>query len=61
MCYVVSAKLADEMPASTAPFARSFVDSKASQQFGGGKRFLDVIASDYDDLVKRYPNAVVKV
>ncbi len=61
MRYVVSAKLADEISASTAPFARSFVDSKASQQFVGGKPFLDVIASDYDDLVKRHPNAVVKV
>ena len=28
---VVSAKLADEMPASTAPFARSFVDRKANK------------------------------
>ena len=61
MRYVVSAKLADEMPASTATFARSFVESKASQQFGGGKPFLDVITSNYDDLVKRYPNAVVNV
>ena len=52
---MVSAELADEMPASTAPFARSFVDSKAIQQFGGGKPFLDMIASNYEDLVKRYP------
>ena len=61
MHHVVSAKLANDTPASTAPFARSFVDSKASQQFGGGKPFLDVIASDYDDLVKRHPNVVIKV
>ena len=45
MRYLVSAKLADEMPAATAPFARSFVDKKARQEFVGGKPFLDVIAT----------------
>ena len=50
MRHVVSAKLADEMPASTAPFARFFIDSKANKQFVGRKSISDMTASDYNDL-----------
>ena len=58
MCF--SAKLADEVPASAAPLAWSFVDSKTSQQFIGGKPFLDMTENDYNDFVNWHPNAVVE-
>ena len=45
MRHVSSAKLADEMAATTAPLARSFVDSKANNQFVGGKSISDMTVS----------------
>ena len=50
MRHVSSAKLADEMAATTTPFARSFVDSKENNQFVGGKSMSDMTVSFYNDL-----------
>tara|TARA_B100000676_G_C17288657_1_gene441292 strand:- start:267 stop:452 length:186 start_codon:yes stop_codon:yes gene_type:complete len=61
MRHVVSVKLANKMSASTAPLSWSFIDSKASQQFVGGKPFLDMPANDYNDFVNWHPNAVVEL
>ena len=50
MRHVSSGKLADEMAATNAPFARSFVDSKANNQLVGGKSISNMTVSIYNDL-----------